>query len=68
MSTKSSQESPSLNECLEEGPPLQNLLGSILVRNKFKPYAVNADIQKAFLQISVRESDLYALRFHWVKI
>ena len=66
-SAKSSRESPSLNECLEKGPPLQNLLWNILVRNRFKPYAITADIQKAFLQIRIRESDCDALCFHWIK-
>ena len=30
-SAKASQTSPSLNDCLETGPPLQNLLWSVLV-------------------------------------
>ena len=66
-SAKSSRESSSLNECLEKGPPLQNLLWNILARNRFKPNAITADIQKAFLQIRIRESDRDALRFHWIK-
>ena len=66
-SAKSSRESLSLNECLEKGPPLQNLLWNILIRNRFKPFAITADIQKAFLQIRIRESDRDAFRFHWIK-
>ena len=38
-----------------------------MVRNRFKPYAITADIQKAFLQIRIRESDRDALLFHWIK-
>ena len=38
-----------------------------MVRNRFKPYAITADIQKAFLQIRIRESYRGALRFHWIK-
>ena len=67
VSAKSSRESLSLNERLEKGPPLQNLLWNIMVCNRFKPYAITADIQKAFLQIRIRESDRDALRFHWIK-
>ena len=67
MSAKPSRESPSLNKCLEKGPSLQNLLWKILVLNRFKPYVITADIQKAFLQIIIRESDRDALRFHWIK-
>ena len=66
-SAKPSRESLLLNECLGKGPPLQNLLWKILIRNRFKPYAITADIQKAFLQIKIRESDRDALRFHWIK-
>ena len=66
-SAKSSRESPSLNECLEKRLPLQNLLWNILIRNRFKPYPITADIQKAFLQIRIRDSDRDALRFHWIK-
>ena len=66
-SAKSSRESPSLNKCLEKRPPSQNLLWNILVRNRFKPYAITADIQKAFLQIRILEFNRDALRFQWIK-
>ena len=66
-SAKPSRESLLLNECLGKGPPLQNLLWKILIRNRFKPCAITADIQKAFLQIKIRESDRGALRFRWIK-
>ena len=36
-----------------------------MVRGRFHPIALNGDLQKAFLQISVRESDRDALRFYW---
>ena len=58
--------SPSLNECLETGPPLQNLLWDILVANRFKPVALTGDIKQAFLQVRIREEDRDLLRFHWV--
>ena len=56
-SAKSGRESPSLNECLEKAPPLQNILWNILGRN----------IQKAFPRVRIRESDRDTLRFHWIK-
>ena len=39
-SAKSNCSSPSLNKCLETGPALQNLLWSVLVRNRFFPVAL----------------------------
>ena len=55
VSSKSSRESQSLNVCLENEPPLQNLLRDILVHNRFKSYNISADDQKAFLQIRIRD-------------
>ena len=34
---------PSLNECLNSGPPLQNKLWSVLIRGRFNPVAVTGD-------------------------
>ena len=56
---------PSLNECLYSGPPLQNKLWDVLVRQRFHPVAIFGDIQKAFLQIRIKENERDALRFHW---
>ena len=56
---------PSLNECLYPGPPLQNKLWDVLVRQRFRPVAIFGDIQKAFLQIRIKENERDALRFHW---
>ena len=58
---------PSLNECLNPGPPLQNKLWSVLVRSRFHPVAVAGDIKQAFLQVRIKEQDRDALRFHWLK-
>ena len=66
-SAKPSEESPSLNECLETGPPLQNLLWNVLVCNRVKPVALTADIKQAFLQVRIRAEDRDVLRFHWIK-
>jgi len=56
---------PSLNDCLHPGPPLQNLLWSVLVRSQFYPVLLAGDLQKAFLQVHIREEERDALRFHW---
>ena len=44
----------------------QNLLWN-MVRNRFKPYAITAYIQKVFLQIRIQEFYRDALRFHKTK-
>ena len=59
--------SPSLNECLESGPPLQNKLWSVIVRNRFHPVALAGDLKQTFLQIRIREADRDVMRFHWLK-
>ena len=56
-----------MNECLETGPPLQNLLWSVLVRNRFHPVALVGDLKQAFLQVRIRQEDRDAMRFHWLK-
>ena len=58
---------PSLNECLNTGPPLQNQLWSVLIRGRFNPIAITGDIKKAFLQVRIRPEERDTLRFHWLK-
>ena len=66
-SARESEKSPSLNECLEAGPPLQNRLLAVLVRVRFQPVALTGDMKQAFLQVRIREVDRDALRFHWIR-
>ena len=56
----------SLNQCLEKGPNLIELLPTIL--NRFREYAIGvvSDIKKAFLQIAIDKEDCNFLRFLWV--
>ena len=54
---------PSLNECLESGPPL---LRKVLVRGRFNAVAIAGDIREAFLQVRIRAENRDALRFHWI--
>ena len=55
----------SLNYCLRKRPPLQNKLQDILIRIRFRPAVICGDIEKAFLQIRIRENKRDCLRFHW---
>ena len=53
----------SVNECMHTGPSLQPLLWNILIRARMSPHLILADIQKAFLQIGLKEEDRDAFRF-----
>ena len=64
---KARPDAPSLNECLNPGPPIQNKLWDVLVQQRAYPVVVAADIRKAFLQIRIRENERDSLRFHWQK-
>ena len=66
MSAREKSRSFSLNDCLETGPALQNSLWSVLIRTRFKPIALYGDLQKAFLQIRIKD-DPDALKFPWIK-
>ena len=57
---------PSLNDCLEVGPSLENQLWKVLLRGRFNAVARAGDIRKAFLQEIIHAQDRYALRFHWL--
>lgn len=66
-STKPSEDSPFLSEFLETGPPLQNVLWNVLVRNLLNPVALTVNIEKSFLQVHIRPEDRDALRSHSTK-
>ncbi|XP_011858695.1 PREDICTED: uncharacterized protein LOC105556222 [Vollenhovia emeryi] len=59
------KDSPSLNECLETGPNLIELITSLLLRFRKRKFGITADIRKAFLQISLSRNDRDFLRFLW---
>ena len=65
-SARAREKAPSLNECLHAGPPLQNKLWNVIVRNRLHPVAVAGDLRRAFLQVRIRETERDALRFHWI--
>ena len=54
---------PSLKDCLETGPSLQNFLWDVLVRNRLKPTALAGDLKQALLQVRIRAEDRDVLRF-----
>ena len=58
--------SPSLNDCLLKGPKFNQLIFDILVRFRAYKFALTADLEKAFLMVSVEEADRNVLRFIWV--
>jgi hypothetical protein len=43
-SSKEGENSPLLDDCLETGPQLQNILWDVLVRNHLKPVALSGDL------------------------
>jgi len=53
----------SINECMFTGPPLQPLLWDIMARARMSTNLLLGDIEKAFLQIGVKEEDRDAFRF-----
>ena len=57
----------SLNECLDKGPNLTPHVFNILVRFRVHRIGLVADIEKAFHQIVIEESDRNLLRFLWFK-
>ena len=65
-SSRADGKGPSLNDCLHVGPSLSQLLFDILLRFRCNRSALIADIEKAFLNIEVDESDRDCLRFLWV--
>jgi len=57
---------PSLNQCLEKGTNLIEIIPALLLRFRFHHVGVIADIKRAFLQVSLGKEDRDFLRFLWV--
>ena len=60
-------EGSSLNECLHVGPKFNQIILEILLRFRANRIALVADIEKAFLMVSVMPRDRDVLRFLWVQ-
>ncbi|XP_021943783.2 uncharacterized protein LOC110842357 [Folsomia candida] len=58
---------PSLNQCLEKGPNLLEIIPKILIRFRAKKVGVISDIRKAFQMIGVNQEDRKFQRFLWWK-
>ena len=59
-------EGASLNDCLYTGPKFDQNILDILLRFRTHRVALTADIEKAFLMISMAEKDRDVLRFLWI--
>ena len=57
---------PSLNDCLEVGPPLVNDLCSILVRYHVHKFGLTTDIEKTFLHVQLHKDDQDFTHFLWL--
>ena len=56
-------EGPSLNECLHTGPRFNQRSLDILLRFRVHRVEVTADVEKAFLMVSMAKHDRDVLRF-----
>lgn len=66
-SAKASRSAPSLNECLHRGPVILSDLCGLLLRFRLHAVAIISDIEKAFLQVSIRLEERDVTRFLWIK-
>ena len=64
-SSKDSTSEHSINDCLEKGPNLTPHIFDVLIKFRSHPVALTADVEKAFHQISINETDRDKLRFLW---
>ena len=66
-SSQASPDQPSLNSCLLTGHSLTSTLFDYLVGFRMHPFAVVADISKAFLRIMINEDHRNFAKFLWFK-
>jgi len=57
----------SLNDCLHRGPVLLPDLAGLLLRFRLPPVVMMADVEKAFLMLSLGERDREVCKFLWIK-
>lgn len=66
-SARTSKNQRSLNDCLLKGRTFLEDLAAILLRFRTYEITLVADIEKAYLQIGLHESDRDAVRLLWLK-
>ncbi|XP_064115030.1 uncharacterized protein LOC135221136 [Macrobrachium nipponense] len=66
-SARMDKQAPSLNDCLYSGPSLTSHLTDLLLKFRLDPFAVSADISKAFLRVGLQPRDRDYTRFIWLK-
>jgi hypothetical protein len=66
-SAKGTKDSLSLNESMHRGMIALPEVAATLINIRTNPFLVTADIEKAFLQVEIKESDRDVLRFYWLK-
>ena len=66
-SAKTKKGTLSLNECLHRGPVILEDLCGLIMRFRAKKIGIIADIEKAFLQVSLQPQDRDVTRFLWLK-
>jgi len=57
---------PSLNDCLQAGPPFINDMCAILTRFRANNIGIVTDIEKAFLHVHLAEGDRHFTYFVWL--
>ena len=67
LNNNKSEPEYSLKHCLEKAPSLQNILWDILIKTRFRPVILCADIEKSFHQIHIKEKERESLKFHWIE-
>ena len=65
-SAKENESEQSINDHLETGPNFIPPLFDTLIKFRSYPIALTADIEKAFLQIEIKQEDRNKLRFLWM--
>ena len=65
-SCRQSPTQPSLNDCLQAGPPFINDLYAILIRFRTHSIGIVTDIEKAFLHVHLAEEDRHYTYFVWL--
>ena len=62
-SAKCGRDELCLNDCLMQGPNLVQLIAACIINFRTRKYAFSADLEKAFLQILIKEEHRDVLRF-----